>query len=184
MVPHGLETFILLNCLIYLWPHFITEMASCFLTDVMTWLSSLRLLKPRLGFVPVTAEPGMKFQPRALRPVNPGEMGTETEITGPFSPAQAEQGGLACSFRLEAPGRVPSRPGLCAARGTRRGRHTLIRTDSIALKSLLQTSLEAAHQGQKPVEGCLLLGEQPFPFWCVCLHFRLRVSFHPCVRPL
>lgn len=85
-------------------------MASRFLMDVMTWLSSLRLLKPRLGFVPVTAEPGMNFQPRALRPVNPGEMGTETEITGLFSPAQAVQGGLACSFRLQPRAEYPVGP--------------------------------------------------------------------------
>ena len=45
MVPHGFKTFILLNCLICLWP------ALCLVNSVKIWLFFLWILGPRLGFV-------------------------------------------------------------------------------------------------------------------------------------
>lgn len=56
----------------------------CFVTDVKTWLASLWLLHPRLGFVPVVAEPGTMSQPRALRLINPEETGPQTDPEAPL----------------------------------------------------------------------------------------------------
>lgn len=67
MVLHGFKTFILLNCLICLGPYFTTEVTLCLVKYMKTWLFSLWILGPKLGFVPVVANPGMKFQPCALR---------------------------------------------------------------------------------------------------------------------